>query len=570
MRFLLSVILCCLIALPAQAAIAANTHWEVQPTVGATANGGGFSPGVGTKTVTAAADLTVNASNCKIVTSATHNFVSGDNHKFLIITAGTGWSFSATSAYQIESTSANAATLVSCPTYAGNANLATYDLYDGVDYGYKASCGTPQVNIDNVTITATTAGANSNVMTFNAAYTVAVGDNGNIVNVASGTNINAGSYEITSVTTGAGGTWTVTGVGNLTTAGGAGAAIVAKMGGCRSHLSEPNGVMVAGNTVWVKASGTDSLAGAVTLTNGSSGNMNTFTGYTSTRNDGGAATLQNTTNVTMITGSTFTIFSNFILDANAATAGTSSRCITNAQTTFIGYFLECKNAGTAISAMNLAAGVWERIWSHANGTSTTLFDISFSGAKSCVDCVATDSVRTGMGGNAITCIRCISANHTGSTSDGFQATGAGNMLVNCAFVRNTRDGIRAPSAGNGDALLVFNTIFSRNGGVDFDSVTTSYLNGQILADYNAYDTTGTMITNAPFGPHDIHLTGDPFTSATTGDFSLNNTAGAGAALKNAGYPGLFSNGLTTSHQTVGPWEPTVGASCAVSTCGYVQ
>ena len=52
-------------------------------------------------------------------------------------------------------------------------------------------------------------------------------------------------------------------------------------------------------------------------------------------------------------------------------------------------------------------------------------------------------------------------------------------------------------------------------------------------------------TNMPAGPGEITLSADPFTSGSTGDFSLNATAGGGASLKNAAYPltpaGLAAN-----------------------------
>src|SRR5690348_5802381 len=80
----------------------------------------------------------------------------------------------------------------------------------------------PQVTIDNAAITCTTPAANSNTLTFTAGYVPSAADVGNIVQIAGGTNINAGFYEITAQSST---TWTLAGAANLTTAGGAGSAI---------------------------------------------------------------------------------------------------------------------------------------------------------------------------------------------------------------------------------------------------------------------------------------------------------------------------------------------------------
>jgi len=64
-------------------------------------------------------------------------------------------------------------------------------------------------------------------------------------------------------------------------------------------------------------------------------------------------------------------------------------------------------------------------------------------------------------------------------------------------------------------------------------------------DFNAVggNTSGNY-SQIPSGPHDVTLTGDPFTNAAGNDFSLNNVAGAGAACRNAGFPGALP-GLAT-------------------------
>jgi hypothetical protein len=106
-----------------------------------------------------------------------------------------------------------------------------------------------QLVIDNAAVTCTTPAANSNTLTFTLGYVPSAADVGNLVNIAGGTNINAGVYEITAA---AGATWTLAGAANLTTAGGAGSAITGRMGGCMASPGKVGSVMVAGNDLYVR------------------------------------------------------------------------------------------------------------------------------------------------------------------------------------------------------------------------------------------------------------------------------------------------------------------------------
>src|SRR5262249_6536029 len=81
-----------------------------------------------------------------------------------------------------------------------------------------------QVNIDNSTITTS---ITATVITFTG-YTPTAADVGNTVRMLTGTNVTAGTYEITAWT---GSTWTVTGAANLPTSGTTTNA-TGKMGGC--------------------------------------------------------------------------------------------------------------------------------------------------------------------------------------------------------------------------------------------------------------------------------------------------------------------------------------------------
>jgi hypothetical protein len=83
--------------------------------------------------------------------------------------------------------------------------------------------------------------------------------------------------------------------------------------------------------------------------------------------------------------------------------------------------------------------------------------------------------------------------------------------------------------------------------------------GLVHEDYNAFYNSGDELTNifpqAGAGDHvggnSITLTDDPFVNAAGGNFALNNTAGAGAACRDAGYPGAMVDGTNIGHADIG-------------------
>ena len=99
-----------------------------------------------------------------------------------------------------------------------------------------------------------------------------------------------------------------------------------------------------------------------------------------------------------------------------------------------------------------------------------------------------------------------------------------------------------------DAGMVMNSVFAGNGTYGINSDTTNYTasgRNQLLMDYNAfYNNTSGARNNVPSGEHDVTLTGDPFTNGGSLNFSLNNTANQGAALRGTGFPGGLQAGGT--------------------------
>ena len=110
-------------------------------------------------------------------------------------------------------------------------------------------------------------------------------------------------------------------------------------------------------------------------------------------------------------------------------------------------------------------------------------------------------------------------------------------VLDCVICDNTSHGIDLTdtgSNGNNKFLTIANTIFYANGGygVKGNLVSPTFTFGRANA-YGA-NTSGASL-NLISLPGDVTLTSDPFTNRTVGDFTLNSTAGGGAALKAAGY-----------------------------------
>jgi len=129
------------------------------------------------------------------------------------------------------------------------------------------------------------------------------------------------------------------------------------------------------------------------------------------------------------------------------------------------------------------------------------------------------------------------------------------------FYNQTSDGINIPSvAGLVLELGIQNNIFYGNGGYGVNIVGAQ--GNPAVNQYNSYgsNTSGAR-NNFSAGPGDVTLTGNPFTNAGSKDFSLNNTAGAGAALRGAGFPGVLGVGSSsTGALDIGPIQHSASGS----------
>lgn len=114
------------------------------------------------------------------------------------------------------------------------------------------------------------------------------------------------------------------------------------------------------------------------------------------------------------------------------------------------------------------------------------------------------------------------------------------VVSNNALSSNTGDGLRISSAVGVENSVAFNNIVDSSTayGINLTAGSTAVNNrSKSLVDFNAFRANSSGAVNGiSAGSNDITLSADPFTNAAGGDFTLNNTAGGGADLKNVAFP----------------------------------
>ncbi len=343
------------------------------------------------------------------------------------------------------------------------------------------------------------------------------------------------------------------------------------VGGALASLGRAGALMVTGNTIYVKngsytmSSGTaNTNNGIFSVSVGSDSALSAVVGYSTSR------TINNTTTSPPV----FTA------------SGISSVTMIRHTGTFCAFrFRNIVVNGASLSNVQGFGGT--------SGSSTTFecctaqnCSTGFGGSTSCVKCFASSCgvgfsggfsfhgcVANGGTGHGFTVATsavmsdCIASNKSGASSDGFNLSlSAGGAITNCTAYGNGRHGFNINNYPRGICLL--NCISDSNGGWGI----TINSNAAHPALYNCATRNNTSggIQQAVTGQEvgSITLSANPFTNAGAGDFSLNNTAGGGAACRAAGYLGAFLSGTTTSYGDVGAAQSQGGgSSVAFPTCG---
>lgn len=196
---------------------------------------------------------------------------------------------------------------------------------------------------------------------------------------------------------------------------------------------------------------------------------------------------------------------------------------------------EADTCGTGFSGLNSYAGVnalMSGCWAHG----CTSYGFDSSNTTNCVASGCAVGFKVGYGGSTgVTAAYCVAY---GSTGDGFQcgSNAYNGSMINCISYNNI--GIGFNLGGRPRGSFLFNCAYGSNTGGNTGNVDD--------ATWQIYGA--------------ITLTADPFTNTAGNDFTLNKTAGGGAACRAAGFPGTQLALNTTGYPDIGAFQhqdPTV-------------
>lgn len=554
-------------------AIAAATIFEVASTgsdnnAGSDTNAGGFNP----TNANFPTDLTTTANTgntaSPVVSSATYSFQAGDVNHWVFVQGSGSWTLpnvvvsgitiTPTGLWaKISSVAAGAATLdaaighVVC--YATGGAFAVSSVVGistqgtptagkfGVDYSQG---GTTPCQITD----AVTTGASTTITSASNKFHKAMV--GNLCYITGGTGaITAAVYEIVSDT--GVGTIVVDRSAGLSTGTGA----TLNVGGCLASPGMSGSWHVAGNHIFIKnATYTTTTAssnvsgGVVTLTvTAAAANATNVFGYNSFRTDGPKTTSRPTFKAGVASSTLFTVpsatrINYLILDGNSQT---TTKAISFTGVSGGAFYVSAK--GCTAGAF-VGTNVGNTFFCDATTTSTTA---AFSGLEQMDFCVAWSNTITGfsLGTSSTRANYCLSVNNSGASSDGFTFTAAQAVqaFTNCTTYNNGRDGFRLLSQTLSTPVCI-NCLSVSNAGKGFGNNNTTSDNQLYVACFaynNGTDFESTITQDSKFGCQ--VLTGTPFTNAAGNDFSLNNTAGAGAVVRAASFIGAFPGISTTTY-----------------------
>lgn len=437
------------------------------------------------------------------------------------------------------------------PTVGSDTNGGGY-VSGGTDYSQQDS---PQLSVTDLACTTGSTTITSTTGGFTAAMV------GNLINISSGTNFSFGFYQITSFTNGN----TVV-VDRTPAPSGNGSGGTAKVGGALATLGSiisAVGAFLGGNTAWVKATGNHTVTTTISVTVAGSTTLGrtTVRGYGTTRGDGTRATVTCATNsVALFTlnAANFFLLKDLNLTHTAATRGDGVTTVTAVSTDVRFENLAIDGCAVGLNGTTRFTGFAATGCEIKNCTSHGIQ--ADGGGEVCVvsGCYIHDNAASG-----VTCSNTskyvllsnvIESNGGRGFYDSATTRTQLHQFYGNTFYNNTNSGIEIAATTGSATIGLVNNVFASNGafGVKVDDGTTETDARFLLQRKNAfYSNTSGQRSGSSAAPDDITLSADPFTNAAAGDFSLNNTAGGGASLRAAAFPGAFPGGTTTSYGDVG-------------------
>ena len=547
---LLSLILAIFFVMPATvwATISATTVMEVRVGGSDTANGGGFDPA----NASMATDLAATSANTAspVVTSASCNFVTRHNSTYLFVQGGTNW---VPGWYLVVSTAGNAATL--------DAAVGHVILYKGqTKTNAVAGCATvasptsgiwsvdySQQNGAGITYTDMVIDATTNTKYTSAGFPIAPDIVGNMMKVTSGTGFTAQYVQVLSVS---GTTATCDkSLGTLSSTGG--------HGGLGGGFATPDAAynQAPGTAVIMCKYSATPYSVTATTARVPGGTGGSVIGYDTTRHffntDANLPIWRMGANSTRgaYLANTNGLVRNIQFDNPS---GTFTSCTGVQQDGGPSEIDRCKflNLATAVNASS-TGGVINNSYAES---CTTGFSNQANSIRT--NCVA-KSCGSGFGSSVsanLTYLNCINVAPTSGTQSCF-AIGGTSLIQGCIVYNPTNtlvDGIKIGASGHAGGARVVNNIVIGCTGNGYTQGGTQESASQFVN--NAAYNNGTNFSSdidSRNSQNLITLTADPFTSGSTGDFSLNSTSGGGPLLKAAGFPSSFFGISTLSFPDIG-------------------
>lgn len=321
-------------------------------------------------------------------------------------------------------------------------------------------------------------------------------------------------------------------------------------GAAKQTIQAGLNLLANGDTLYIKASATYLISATLTFPAGPTyTSITRVAGYGTTVGDGVKPVIRaNTIGISIFTlGQGGCILDTLDIDGNSQ-SGVTGVTVTGNYNACAAF--NCKIHDCPVTGVNLSIGQNGLSRCEVTGCGT---GISMATGSQATDCYVHDNTGVGINSGAYSDTwvdRCVVA---GNGSYGIYI-GYSSMVRNCTVYNNVGDGIMITNNYVGIVGTIIGNVITNNGGYGItfalSPVATPVTHPGI--DYNAFyaNTSGArQYLNA--GAHDVSLTASPFTNAAGGDFSLNSTAGAGAACRAAGFPGLFPGGATTGYADIG-------------------
>jgi hypothetical protein len=380
-------------------------------------------------------------------------------------------------------------------------------------------------------------------------------DQGNQLNIMSGTGFTVQRVNIVSVSAGVA-TFDKS-LGTAASTGGTG-----NLGGCLATIRPcflAASPAVAGNKIHVKA-GTYTNTTTITLSAivATQNLPIQIIGYQTTHNDGGTkpliTTATNTTPLFTMTNAPYIEWRNVLLTNTATTRAAGILGLTTASAgawSLIDSIMDGFSNGIDSATNSRGAASLFIIRSTIKNSTVSAVNDSTAGLKLFID----SSV---FYNNTTTCFRMTAINGANDwtfVNNIFAKSGAGiNDLATTrpttwTFKNNTFvdiTGVCVNSAETTSSCTLIdegNIIYNCGTGFNF-AFSGGVDRSTLLNDYNAYGANTTNRTGLSAGAHDITLTADPFVNRAAANYALNNTAGGGALLRAANFPGALNVGGT--------------------------